>query len=267
MSKGILFVGFDTITDQNQTIKYTKLAKISSNLIKKHLNVPCALISDCFVEGFDENIIVEKPSSTTRHVAIGKKHQSYNWYNDYRRRAFDLTPFDETILLDVDYFAQTNQLENLFGVQEPFMIAKDVYDPMGLDSFANYRLLPNRTIPQCWATIIKFNKCSKVFFEYADMIANDYHYYSEIFKFTSGQYRNDMVFSIVAHMLPAKFIPWPMWMTSSESEIVNANNKGLKVLNNNRVMRIKNDLHVLDKTIAVDEKKLDMLEKWSLSCD
>lgn len=266
-SKGILFVGFDSVTDQQQQLHYTKLAEISANLVKKHLKLPCAIISDKTVAGFEESIVVDKPRSTKRHVLIGNNQHEYAWYNDYRRSAFDLTPFDETVILDVDFFVQSSQLFDLFDTDYPFMIIKDVYDPFGLDSFKNYKLLPNRSIPQCWATLIKFNKQSKVFFEYANMIANDYHYYSQIFKFNSGQYRNDMVFSIVAHMLPAEFIPWPMWMTSGNCKVQDADQKGILVTHNNNVLRIKHDVHVLSKDIAVDENLLDRLEHWSLLRD
>lgn len=267
MSKGVLFIGFDSVTEKNNTIHYTKLAQISANLIRKHLDVPCAIISDKKVDGFEENIVVERPSSTKRAVAINGKHESYPWFNDYRREAFKYSPWNETILLDVDYFAQTDKLKNLFNVDYPFMIVKDVYDPSGKNLFDNYRLLPNRTIPQCWATVMKFNKQSKVYFDYADMIAHDYHYYSEIFGFTSGQYRNDMVFSIVAHMLPSVFIPWRMWMTSSLYDLVDANTSGLKFQRDNEVFRVNNDVHVLSKSIGIDENLLDMLENWSLQND
>jgi hypothetical protein len=264
MSKGVLFIGFDSVTEKNKTLHYTKLAQISANLIRKHLNVPCAIISDKSIDEFEESIIVEKPAGTKRAVPISGTHESYTWHNDYRRAAFHLSPWDETVLLDVDYFIQTDKIKSLFDSDSPFMIVKDVYDPSGKDLFKNYRLLPNRTIPQCWATMMKFNKNAKPHFDYADMITHDYHYYSEIFGFTSGQFRNDMVFSIVAHMMPTDFIPWSMWMTSNVYSVVDANCNGIKFAHDNEVMRIKNDIHVLNKTLATDENQLDMLESWSL---
>ena len=85
MSKGVLLVAFDSTTDQNNTLKYTRLAKISANLIRRYLNLPVGIVTDKSVIGFDEQIIVEKPSAKSRHVLFGEKHESYNWYNDYRR--------------------------------------------------------------------------------------------------------------------------------------------------------------------------------------
>ena len=102
MSSGVLLVAFDSVTDQGSTLRYTELAKVCANLVKKHLKLPVGIVSDIKVDGFDEHVIVDKPVADTRHVAIGNVHQSYNWYNDYRRQLFNLTPFKRTLLVDVD---------------------------------------------------------------------------------------------------------------------------------------------------------------------
>ena len=264
MSKGVLFVAFDSVTDQGNVLRYTELARIAANLVKKYLNLPVGIVTDSSVIGFDEQIIVKKPITSDRHVLIGDKHQSYNWHNDYRRQLYDLTPWNQTLLLDADYFLQTNQYLQCFDFDAPFQIINSVYDPTGRNSFNKYKNLPNRTIPQKWATAMYWNRDAKEHFEYANMIAENYEYYARIFGFSHKQYRNDMVFSIVSHMLPTYSMPWQMWMTSSDCSLVDANSNGLKFVYDNQVTRIKNDIHVLNKEILL-ENTLNLLEDWSIN--
>ena len=266
MSKGVLFVAFDSVTDQGNSLRYTELAKISANLVKRHLNLPVGIVTDKPIVGFDEQIVVEKPAADSRHVLLKDKYEYYNWYNDYRRQLFDLTPFDQTLLLDVDYFLQSNQYSKCFEFDAPFQIIKYVYDPTGRNSFDKYSRLPNCTIPQMWATGMYWNRNAATHFEYANMIAENYEYYARVFGFSHKQYRNDMVFSIVSHMLPSYSMPWRMWMTSGDCKIIDANHRGLKFNYNNNVMRIKNDVHVLSKDIMSDSN-LEMLHHWSLAND
>ena len=262
MSSGVLLVAFDSVTDQGKTLRYTELAKVCANLVRKHLKLPVGIVSDTKVEGFDEHIIVNKPIADTRHVAIDNVHQSYNWYNDYRRQLFNLTPFKRTLLLDVDYFLQTNQYLKCFEFDAPFQIINRVYDPTRRKSFDKYLTLPNRTIPQCWATAMYWNQDASEYFEYANMIADNYKYYSRVFGFSHKQYRNDMVFSIVSHMMSGYNMPWAMHMTSGDCALVDANDHGLKLQYGNNVIRINSDVHVLNKSIMSDSN-LDYLQNWS----
>lgn len=266
MSSGVLLVAFDSITDQGKLLRYTELAKVTANLVKKYLGLPVGIVTDKPVVGFDEQIIVEKPAADSRHVLLKDKHEYYNWYNDYRRQLYNLTPFDRTLLLDADYFLQSNQYLKCFELNAPFQLINHVYDPTGRNSFGKYASLPNRTIPQMWATAMYWNRNAVTHFEYANMIAENYKYYARVFGFSHKQYRNDMVFSIVAHMLPSYSIPWKMWMTSSDCELINADNRGLKFKYNNNVIRINSDVHVLSKDI-MSETNLDLLQQWSLADD
>ena len=98
------------------------------------------------------------------------------------------------------------------------------------------------------------------------MIAENYQYYARIFGFNPTQYRNDMVFSVVSHMLPSYDIPFKMWMASADCTIDSANNKGIKIKYGNNVQRINNDIHLLNKDI-MRTSNLDILDKWSLADD
>ena len=266
MSSGVLLVAFDSVTEQGTHLQYTELAKISARLVRRYLGLPVGIVSDCLVDGFDENIIVEKPVSDPRHALIGDTYESYPWHNDYRRQLYNQTPFDRTLLLDADYFLQSDRYLKCFEFDAPFQIIGQVYDPTGRNSFDKYANLPTRTIPQMWATALYWNRDAATHFEYANMIAENYQYYSKVFGFSTRQYRNDMVFSIVAHMLPSYPMPWRMWMTSSDCQLMDANANGLRFEYNNKTVRVNNDIHVLSKSIMSDQS-LDMLHRWSVADD
>jgi len=268
MSSGVLFIAFDSETDHNKTIHYTQLARIAKNLAKRHLGLPCAIVSDSVHTGFDESIVVDNIDASNRHVKIGDTHQSYPWYNNYRVRADQLTPWSRTLILDVDYFLQSSNFLNVVNSDSEFSIIKNTYDPTGRQSFDRYRFLPNRTIPQLWATAMCWDNRAEYIFDYAREIHENYQYYSRVFGFSEKVYRNDMIFSIAAHMAKSDVIPFPMWMTSSDCDIEDANNSGLKisydVAGQKHVQRIGTDIHMLSKSIATDYQLLDKLEQWSL---
>jgi hypothetical protein len=266
MSRGVLLVGLNSTTDQKNVLDYIRLAQINANLIRKHLRLPVGIVTDTLVEGFDELVLVSKAPAAERHVILANKHESYAWHNDYRRRLFDMSPWDQTLLLDADYLIQTDRFLQCFEFDAPFQIIKNIYDPTNRNSFDKYKSLPNRTVPQKWATAMYWNRDAKQHFDYANMVAENYQYYAKIFGFNPTQYRNDMVFSVVSHMLPSYDIPFKMWMTTSDCKIDSADSRGIKFKYNNNILRIRNDLHVLSKDIMY-EHNLNMLEKWSLSDD
>jgi hypothetical protein len=259
MSKGVLFVAFNSTLDNGSTLQYTELAKIAANRVRQHLKLPVGIVTDAPIDGFDETVLVDRPTGNNRQTLIG----SYSWHNDYRRQLYDLTPWSQTLLLDVDYILQTDQFLTAFEFNGDFQIAGKVYDPTGRNSFQKYLRLPNRTIPQMWATAMYWNRAAKPYFDYANMIADNYEYYAKVFNFSSAQFRNDMIFSIVAHMLPVHQFPQHMWMVSSDCNLIDANHSGLKFEYNNSVVRVNNDVHILDKSILTDSVKLDLLQKWS----
>jgi len=267
MSSGVLFIAFDSKTDQGKEIKYTRLAEIAKNLVKKHLGLPCAIVSDTVHNSFDESVVVEPKTANKRHTKIGNTHENYSWYNNHRVNADKLTPWKKTLLLDVDYFLQSDNLLSVVNADYEFAIFKDVYDATGRQSFDRYRLMPNRTIPQLWATAMCWDNRADYIFDYAREIENNYKYYSRIFGFSDKQYRNDMIFSIAAHMSDSKYLPSPMWMISSDCLLEGADHRGLRVYYDHegkkQVTRINHDLHVLSKSLATDEKLLDHLEYWS----
>ena len=211
MKKGILFCCFDTETTTGKKINYSALLKVFAFEYKRTLNYPIAVITDEFIDNphIDEQIIINPPVGNSRSSLCDGVHVEYEWKNNVKQMAYAFSPFDRTLLLDADYLIGSDLLSTVLECDSEFMIAKRVYDVSNTDSFEKYTWMPNRTIPHCWATVMVWDKeKAKPYFEFARQIEQNYEYYANVFGFNKNQFRNDFVYSIVAHVMGADDIPF-----------------------------------------------------------
>lgn len=267
MSNGVLLAAFDSVNSKGQVLHYRRMAQIVANLVRKRLQVPVALMTDDPISGFDYTILVEPPPGATRIAKFGAIHETYAWKNDVRRQAFRASPFDRTLMMDVDYFPLTDKLATVFRSDEPFMIVKDAHDPTGRTSWDKYDTVPNNTIPQLWATVMCWDKNARLHFEYADSIAENYSFYSAMFGFPGTPLRNDLVFSIVGHQLGYAPMPGKMWMTAGDTKLLGPRLNTVRSLRfmspGHAVTNINSDIHILDKTLATNNELLGTMLEWS----
>jgi hypothetical protein len=191
-SKGVLIFATNT-----KEIDYIKIAKINAKLIKKYLGLPTTIVSGT-------------KSSNKRRV----DNEIVEWQNTGRCEAYDLSPYDQTILVDGDYLIfDSNLLKVLDTVQDYAIVDKNTYvnkenlvDTLGQLSIG----------PMLWATVIVFNKTqkSKDLFEFAKMIQNNYPYYRALYKLQTSNFRNDAAFTIADRLVngyvedTSTKIPW-----------------------------------------------------------
>ena len=88
----------------------------------------------------------------------GNKINQKSWHNLDRHRAYELSPYEKTILLDIDYFCYSDHLLTLADTDQDFMVHDKVHDVTGHDS---YRFGRNSMIPMVWATVIIFRKTQR----------------------------------------------------------------------------------------------------------
>ena len=123
--------------------------------------------------------------------------------NRSRSSAYELSPYDETILIDVDYFVLNGSLNHVWGSNEDFIINKSaktlLHKPL---TGPEFRLNPFG-IRMYWATVIYFKKSekAKLIFDLVSHIKEAWNYYRHVYDFPGGLYRNDFSFSIALHML------------------------------------------------------------------
>ena len=110
-TKGVLL-----FANNNLDFNYVKQAVVCAALAKHYLNVPVALITNKDELTDDVSIfdhIVDYKSTAEANIRpfyIDGKPKKIQWHNIDRLLAYDLSPFDETLLLDTDYIIQNDVL-------------------------------------------------------------------------------------------------------------------------------------------------------------
>lgn len=194
MSKGVLIHAFG-----NEVVDYYELAKISALLIKKNLKLPVACVTDKDMDGFDYIIKAESQTKQSKGLKVDDDIVKYPFRNDTRFLSYDLTPFDQTLILDTDYLIFTPSFSSYFNLDVDFICPWEIKNVI-TNKVESY--LINGTIKQAWATAIYFRKSqfAKNVFDYCRMIQDNYRYYSKLLG-VRGYIRNDHILSLALHVL------------------------------------------------------------------
>lgn len=185
MSKGILIFAFN-----NEEIDYLKIANANKLMIEYNMDVPVHIISTA----------TEKVPIAKRHYSDYNKVMSFN--NSERWNAFDLSPFDETIVLDADYLIMNNRYNAVWNNVQSIMINTQI-KPLYEGEFIENDRLNDFGINMAWATAIYFQKteAAKNFFQIMKHVHDNYTYYRQVYELQGDLYRNDFSASIARHML------------------------------------------------------------------
>jgi hypothetical protein len=213
--------GFLLYANHSDKINYPRLAiccalAIKTNLINNNVTVLMDKDSiknmkdihseDVINSAFDRIIVTEK-----QHQPPIREHSNSPWYkfkckfnNKHRIHAYTQSPYEETILMDVDYIVMNDELDNVWGCNEDLLMNRKAIDLQGNDfgSIDEKRLEING-IPMYWATLVYFKKSdfSKTFFDLVNYIKEEYSYFRFLYGFGGSYYRNDFSFSIAAHII------------------------------------------------------------------
>ena len=220
MSKGSCFIALN-----NSELDYVQFAVNAANQIKKHFKKhnKTALITDYAGQGYLNSIYTRQEiESVFDHIVIDTT--KYNETDNLRihfdtpwsefqapfknRQKHDLhwlSPFDKTLLLDIDYIVQSDHLEYLFRDDNPHpiqMFDNAKYLRYNRAPFPERYLHPNG-VPMWWSTVIYFDKSpeSKMFFDLWSHIADNYDYYKFLYGFAGKLFRTDFCVSIALHIL------------------------------------------------------------------
>jgi hypothetical protein len=214
MTRGVLIFAHN-----NRDVDYALMSIVSGQLAAKYLQVPVSLITDKFTiewmkeskiyqkaEALFDNIIeIEKPiTDNQRNLHDGIENKLVPFINSNRCSAYELTPYDRTLLIDSDFLIFSDTLSNYWDVDSDVLISaaiNDIYDQKRVGYHDRY--ISDTGIHLYWATTVMFSKSeySKTFFDLVDQIRENYEYYSDLFRFDNRQYRNDIAFSIAKHIL------------------------------------------------------------------
>lgn len=251
-SKGVVVFAFNT-----DRVDYVKIADQTSRLIEHHLQLPVTLITDPSAEpvfAYDRVIRVESAGGNTRTL-YGKEME---WKNFGRYTAYELSPYQETILLDTDYLVLDNSLLKLFDNWMDYQLMHSSTTPDGIINTDMGTL----ALPFVWATVVVFNKSkySQQFFNLVGRIQRNYGYYKTLFN-ASGTYRNDYAFAM-ANLIQNGYdtqshasIPWNMMTIENPVVDLEINDNFIIVKEQTRAHVItKQDMHVMDKDFLISSK-------------
>ena len=246
-SKGILF-----LYSENKSLNYKRLAELSARLAEYYLKLPATII---------ETTPKQKNLRTFRY---DDGVESIEWNNIGRHDAYKLSPYDETLLLDTDYFIQNDSLTNYFGSVHELLCHNYSWDISGNDVFRHdkYLTAPGNNFEMRWATVMYFKKCkhSEQLFNTWRIVYNNYEYYSKLFGFKKNPFRNDFALSI-AHQLcngysnKNTFVNSLPALSTVDSVLDYGNNNWLvkyKYKQSYNVLRYRGDLHVMNKKCILD---------------
>lgn len=209
MTKGALL-----IARNNDTIDYVKQAVFLANRIKKYLNIPVSIITDSvlylqdsFPEDTFEKIIKidykdDSPNKKSYHDGT-LYSQKLNFKNNYRVEAYDLSPYEETLLLDTDYIISNNLLSNCFDSPNDLQMFKKSEDIAKVRDEREFDYISDYSIDFYWATVVFFRKTelNKIYFDLIKHIQENWSHYTTVYQLESSLFRNDFAFSIAGHIM------------------------------------------------------------------
>lgn len=213
MSNGVLLFAHN-----NQEIDYAFQAVVCASFIKKNLNVPVSLVTDqgtidwldkqdpTHRDIFDKIIIHDKPDdrlTPKRYYDGSLTYKLSSFWNYDRVQAYDLTPYDQTLVIDTDVLVVNDRLNSIWETETDFMInSKHIDISKDRDDFEFVRIA-DHSISFVWATAFYFKKSlwTKTFFELCKHIAENYEFYKFTYQIYYPIVRNDYVFSIALHMM------------------------------------------------------------------
>jgi hypothetical protein len=197
MTTGALIFAFN-----NEKTDYVAMAAWSARNIHRHLEIPVAVVTNdehhAELSAFDRVIFSEPESGGSRNFE--DYQATVTWHNASRPDAYNLTPWNNTLLLDADYIVASDQLRpacvNGRDLQA-YSRSVDMRAGNDLDWFGN------PSMAMIWATVVQFHKCSqaKYIFDCMNMIKQHWQHYRDIYHIYSSTYRNDYSLSIAMNIV------------------------------------------------------------------
>lgn len=272
MSKGVLIFAY------NSKLNYIDIATVAAKLAKKHLGLPVTIVTDTtdVDQTVFDHVIVQSLSGTSSKrlfkYADGKKDLT-EWHNTNRSNAYELSPYDQTLLVDADYLIFNNSLAKLFDTDLEFACYDTVHEISDWAGLQNTARVGFPGLHMQWATVIYFtkNKLAESIFSFMQTIKENYTYYSTIYNFTTELFRNDYTLSIALQALTGygrkNFTPIPGRLISANTgiDIVDVRPNGEIVFSwthkeKQCVSKIKNtNVHIMNKRTITEPAILEQL--------
>lgn len=255
-SRGVVLFAYNT-----DTVNYVEIADLAAQLIHHRLGLPVTLITDQSIEVKHINhVVLDHNTFTNYRSGYGQNQQ---WRNGGRYRAYELSPYDETLLIDSDYLQLDTSLLTILASTDDYRIVTQNQSPtVSMDG--NMGVLD---IPYVWATAVAFKKSKKsqLLFELVGRIQRNYKYYQKLYQIRESNYRNDYAFSIADNIIngytSSQGIPWSMLTLDKliSSIEVKENMLVVREVNQAHVIPMQN-IHIIDKDYLSSDNFKQLIE-------
>lgn len=228
MTRGALIFAFN-----NEQTDYLAMAGWSAQRIRQHLNIPVAVVTNDKdrARNLSFDRVIEAQPSTGGTRWFEDYQSTVSWHNAGRVDAFNLTPWDHTLLLDADYVVCSDQLDHLWSIDTDFLCHKNAWDVKtgslltGLNTFGRLRM------PMWWATVVCFKRTnfSQYVFDTMAMVRKNWQHYRDLYHIDQATYRNDFALSIALNIVSgytgkADEIPWNLASVLPDTGIAQLDN-------------------------------------------
>ena len=180
--------------------------------------------------------------------------------NSNKHKIWEYSPFEKTLLLDIDYIVKTDRLLQAFEYNGVAMFDRALSIRNDIP-YPNERRLYDIGVKMWWSTVVYFDRSefSKLFFDTWAHVADNYDFYQYLYNFPGSLFRTDYCVSIAAHILHGmedvaiihNFEDQPMYYMSQQDDIYSINNEQEWIF-------LATDTKEKWKHILVNHKNLDI---------
>jgi len=241
--------GIVIFAQNNSKVDYIKLATYTACRARDYLQVPVSIITDSpgyLVASqpdhpFDKIIEIHNTDQTQKkHFQDGKLFSTYlEWKNFARNQAYELSPYDKTMVIDSDYIINSSMLKSAFEGDADLQIYSESMDLAVWRPTKEFERINDKSIKFYWATVFVFQKnlVTESFFNLISYIRSNWNYYRMLYNIDTQLFRNDYAFSIAIHIINGNSenffvseLPGKMIYTRDTDLLVEANNQSMKFL-------------------------------------
>lgn len=271
--KGVCFFAYN-----NDQLDYVKMALAAGKYVKKNLKLPVCLITDegseswleeshskaIIKEVFDYIIITNDvmKKNRRRHFDSPWTEFAAQFNNSNKHKIYEYSPFEQTLLLDIDYIVKTDTLLKYFDNERPVCMFDNATTVRNETPALEERFLYDAGIKMWWSTVVYFDRSdfSKMFFDTWSHVAENYEFYQYLYNFPSKLFRTDYCVSIAVHILAGMQDTQVLLGNFDGTALLNMSQKDdiIKVQNANEWIMLAHDQKEVWKNILVKVQNQDI---------
>jgi len=246
-SRGIVAFALNT-----ETTDYVSIAEKTLSVASKTLGLPYTLITD-----LSDNLYSNQRFDVDLNTFVP-------WRNFNRCSAYELSPYDETLVIDVDFLVVDRSLLNIFNCKWDYLLHRKSH-ALTADWPTS---MGEHSLPYIWATVFAFRKTdkSRTFFNLVNRIQENYSYYRSLFNIQERNYRNDYAFAIAdiiinGYIVDGKSIPGSILAINQPIHTIENQKRNFLVRDKDRAYVIpKTNLHIMSKSYLQSDDFNELVE-------